>query len=148
MELDGAGTVTGKYVRGINLITSEDGAGVKKYFLYNGHGDAVQLTEPSGNVVKSYVYDAFGNEATPDPADTNPFRYCGEYFDKETGTIYLRARYYDPGIGRFITEDSNRGDELFAAVLFKIFPDQSIQINGFHLPAGHCLFERRHFQYG
>ena len=34
------------------------------------------------------------------------FRYCGEYFDKETGTIYLRARYYDPRIGRFITEDS------------------------------------------
>ena len=34
------------------------------------------------------------------------FRYCGEYFDKETGTIYLRARYYDPEIGRFITEDS------------------------------------------
>jgi len=33
------------------------------------------------------------------------FRYCGEYFDEETGLIYLRNRYYDPSIGRFITED-------------------------------------------
>ena len=39
------------------------------------------------------------------------FRYCGEYFDKETGTIYLRARYYDPRIGRFITEDSYWGKD-------------------------------------
>ncbi len=32
-------------------------------------------------------------------------KYCGEYFDSETGLIYLRARYYDPAIGRFISED-------------------------------------------
>ena len=39
------------------------------------------------------------------------FRYAGECFDKETGTIYLRARYYDPRIGRFISEDSYWGDD-------------------------------------
>ncbi|MCL1858453.1 MAG: polymorphic toxin type 44 domain-containing protein [Oscillospiraceae bacterium] len=38
-------------------------------------------------------------------SDTNPFRYCGEYYDGETGTLYLRARYYDPRIGRFTQED-------------------------------------------
>ena len=38
--------------------------------------------------------------------DNNPFRYCGEYLDIETGYIYLRARYYDPSIGRFISVDS------------------------------------------
>ena len=42
-------------------------------------------------------------------SDTNPFRYCGEYYDKETGTIYLRARSYDPSIGRFISRDSFTG---------------------------------------
>lgn len=40
--------------------------------------------------------------------DTNPFRYCGEYYDAETGLIYLRARYYDTDIGRFISEDPIR----------------------------------------
>ena len=40
-----------------------------------------------------------------DKNDTNPFRYCGEYYDNETESIYLRARNYDPGIGRFTSED-------------------------------------------
>lgn len=58
-----------------------------------------------------YDYDAFGNEKNPSATDTNPFRYCGEYFDKETGTYYLRARYYDPAIGRFTSQDSVRYTE-------------------------------------
>jgi len=37
--------------------------------------------------------------------DTNPFRYCGEYFDKETGDIYLRARFYNPANSRFNSQD-------------------------------------------
>lgn len=106
LELDGSGNVTKKYIRGINLIYSEDGTGTnRRYFMYNAHGDVIQLTDSSGNVVKSYEYDAFGNEKNPDQNDSNVFRYCGEYFDKETGNIYLRARYYDPTIGRFISED-------------------------------------------
>ena len=52
----------------------------------------------------NYTYDAYGNQIT-DTADSNPFRYCGEYYDNETGFIYLRNRYYDPSIGRFTTED-------------------------------------------
>ena len=40
--------------------------------------------------------------------DDSPFRYAGEYYDKETGTYYLRARYYDPVIGRFLREDPAR----------------------------------------
>ena len=87
-------------------MSSENGNGAdKRYFLHNGYGDVIQLTDTAGTLVKTYDYDAFGNEKNPDPIDTNMFRYCGEYFDKETGTIYLRARYYDPTIGRFITED-------------------------------------------
>ncbi len=42
--------------------------------------------------------DSYGNVS-------NPFRYCGEYYDTETGTDYLRMRYYDPSIGRFLSED-------------------------------------------
>ena len=56
---------------------------------------------------KTYTYDAFGNETAPDADDTNPFRYCGEYYDRETGTYYLRARYYAPTIGRFTQQDTH-----------------------------------------
>ncbi len=48
----------------------------------------------------------FGVEKNIDDTDTNAFRYCGEYYDKETATIYLRARYYSPSTGRFISRDS------------------------------------------
>ena len=59
----------------------------------------------AGQVVKTYSYDPYGIEKKPDPTDTNPFRYCGEYYDDETQNIYLRNRYYDQATGRFITED-------------------------------------------
>ncbi len=39
----------------------------------------------------------------------NPFRYAGESYDDETGFYYLRARFYDPSVGRFITEDTFTG---------------------------------------
>jgi RHS repeat-associated protein len=63
------------------------------------------LTDTFGNVIKNYNYDAFGNEKN---ADLNELMYSdtGQYFDKETGNMYLRARYYDFKIGRFISEDS------------------------------------------
>ncbi|MCM1270959.1 MAG: hypothetical protein NC247_10115 [Ruminococcus flavefaciens] len=48
-------------------------------------------------------------EKNIDDSDTNAFRYCGEYYDAETGTIYLRARYYNPTTGRFISRDSFAG---------------------------------------
>ena len=39
--------------------------------------------------------------------DSNPFRYCAEYYDIETGNYYLRARYYDPTVARFTQEDTH-----------------------------------------
>jgi RHS repeat-associated protein len=101
-ELTGSTVTT--YVRGINLITKGGGS---QYYSFNAHGDVVQLTNSSGTVTKNYRYDAFGVEVDPQGTDTNPWRYCGEYWDRETGTVYLRARYYDPIIGRFLSEDTH-----------------------------------------
>ena len=67
--------------------------------------DVVAETNSSGTVVKSYIYDAFGVEQNPSDSDANPFRYCGEYYDSEIEQIYLRARYYDPSLGRFTQSD-------------------------------------------
>jgi RHS repeat-associated protein len=99
--------VTALYLRGINLISATTAEGTK-YYNYNAHGDVVQLVDSTGQLLWTYRYDAFGVEQEPSETDTNPFRYCAEYFDAETGTIYLRARYYDPVIGRFTTEDPAR----------------------------------------
>ena len=103
-EQTDAGLVT--YLRGVNLILRTDSAG-SSYYLFNAHGDVTELTDSSGAVTKIYHYDAFGVETSPAPLDKNPFRYCGEYFDTETGTYYLRARYYDPNTGRFTQQDTH-----------------------------------------
>ena len=94
------------YIRGINLIYADDGS--RTYYHFNAHGDVVVLTNTSGNKTKSYSYNAFGVEYNEATLDANPFRYCGEYYDKETQTIYLRARYYDAEQGRFTQEDPIR----------------------------------------
>ena len=105
LEIDG-GAVSGKYVRGVNLIQSTIN-GIENWYLYNAHGDVVQLMNASGVVTRNYDYDAFGVEKDPDPEDANPWRYCGEYFDLSSGTYYLRARYYQPTTGRFLSEDTH-----------------------------------------
>ena len=103
----GGQTARANYIYGANLLASSASGG-RQYYLHNGHGDVVQLTNTSGVAVKSYDYDAFGVEKTLDIADLNPFRYCGEYWDVETSTYYLRARSYSPGTGRFLSEDPIR----------------------------------------
>jgi RHS repeat-associated protein len=103
-EIGTTGSVTARYLRGINLIAREQD-GSLQYYLFNAHGDVTGRTDSNGTVLKRYRYDAFGSEENPEKLDVNPFRYCGEYFDKETGEIYLRARYYGPRTGRFTAED-------------------------------------------
>lgn len=91
-------------VQGIFARETSDGT---SYMLKNGHGDVVNLVQ-NGEISRNYDYDAYGVEKTPNPMDTNPFRYCAEYWDNETGNIYLRNRYYDAKLGRFTQEDPIR----------------------------------------
>ena len=89
---------------GANGVFARKSGSVTNVLYKNGHGDTVLLT--SGNtVVRDYEYDAYGAEKNALPSDDNPFRYSGEYFDSETGLVYLRNRMCDPETGRFTTED-------------------------------------------
>ena len=101
------------YIRGTNLVAKYNYWNGDKseytYYTQNAHGDVVNLTDKDGKVTKSYRYDAFGVEKNIDENDANAFRYCGEYYDKETATVYLRARNYNPSTGRFISRDSYAG---------------------------------------
>ena len=99
------------YFFGLHLVSSDD----YRYVL-NAHGDVIALVSKTGSTIsKYYEYDAFGNEINPDSSDTNPYRYCGEYYDFESGTIYLRARYYSPTHGRFTQPDRhwNTGNMIY-----------------------------------
>ena len=94
------------YGNGVELFKT---GGQTSRYTKSYRGDVTAVT--TGDTKTEYFYDAFGNKQTDTDTSTNPFEYCGEYFDDETGLIYLRNRYYDPTIGRFITEDPIRDGE-------------------------------------
>ncbi len=112
------------YYRADSIIGSSDSFGNKLYYSQNTHGDVTSIYDLEGNILKDYRYNAYGKteyitiDGINKPhliewyAETNsihnPFRYCGEYQDLESGFVYLRNRYYEPSIGRFITEDPAR----------------------------------------
>ena len=117
MELSESGIVKKRYIRGNDLVYVDKEADKdsgkfedKQYYVTDSHGNVVQLTNVDGKIIKTYEYDSFGNEVNLDKKDENPFRYCGEYYDKETEEIYLRARYYQPTVGRFLTRDTYTGE--------------------------------------
>ena len=85
--------------------------GTYYYYLRNGQGDVVKIVDGSGNTVVEYTYDSWGKQlsCTGTLATTlgalNPFRYRGYVYDEETQWYYLRSRYYDPEVCRFISAD-------------------------------------------
>jgi len=109
-EADASNNITATYIWGGNrLLIKKLADGTQYYYLYNGHGDVVQITDSAGNIVNSYEYDEWGNITSQTETIENEFKYAGQIYDSETGLYYLRARYYDPTTGRFISKDSNEG---------------------------------------
>ena len=111
LETDANSNVKERYIKGINYIAKTDSTGKETYFLFNGHGDLVQTVDESGTVQNQYDYDIWGNPVLTIETAPNAIRYTGEFYDEETGLYYLRARYYDPYLGRFTTEDSYWGED-------------------------------------
>ncbi|OGX61530.1 MAG: hypothetical protein A2189_00925 [Paenibacillus sp. RIFOXYA1_FULL_44_5] len=109
-ESNGNNAITVNYIRGDRLLAKKDAATNQiYYYLYNGHGDVVQIVDTNGNVVNQYQYDEWGNIVNQSEAIANSFKYAGEQYDSESGLYYLKARYYDPSVGRFINEDTYEG---------------------------------------
>lgn len=78
--------------------------GGTEYYLLDALGSAVALTDGSGAVTTSYSYEPFGRTEATGTASGNPFQYTGRENDG-TGLYYFRARYYQPVLARFVTED-------------------------------------------
>ena len=99
-----------RYVYGGSRI-SQSTQGKTQYFLYDSIGrNVTALVSSSGEVLNNYEYDSFGNIDFENAKIKNVYRYCSEQLDEETGLIYLRNRYYDPEIGRFISKDKKFSD--------------------------------------
>ncbi|MEW6155758.1 MAG: RHS repeat-associated core domain-containing protein, partial [Actinomycetota bacterium] len=82
-----------------------DAANVPTYLHQDQLGSTRQLTSATGEVVATFTYGPYGELATSTGTATTPLRFAGEYTDAETGFVYLRARYYDPATGQFVSRD-------------------------------------------
>ena len=86
------------------------------YYLTDEQGSVRYVLDAAGNVQNDYRYDAFGQCIAGHENIPNRLRYNAQIEDDLTGLYYLRARYYNTGIGRFTQEDViyNDGLNLYA----------------------------------
>src|SRR5262249_37938414 len=84
-------------------------SGQPSFYVFDGHSGVRMLTDAAGAVTDRYTYDAYGVPLRSMGSTVNPYRYRGEQTDAGLGWQYLRARYYDPATGRFVSTDPSEG---------------------------------------
>ncbi|MFZ2095373.1 MAG: SBBP repeat-containing protein, partial [Anaerolineales bacterium] len=99
---------TRTYLYGEGRIGEKQPAGWQ-YYTNDGLGSLRQLTDNTGAVTLAKGYEPYGEVLDSAGSSTSSFGYTGEWTDS-TGLVYLRARYYDPMVGRFVTGDTWGGD--------------------------------------
>ena len=110
-----------RIIRGDQILSS-DSEKAKLYYHYMSDergsithiiGDAANIEGYEG-LTEQITYDAFGNvyENVGRTFDKIQFGYTGERWDALTKQVYLRARFYSPAVGRFVSEDTYHGDGL------------------------------------
>jgi len=107
MELDAAGAPVREYtfLPGIDEPLSVRYGGQNYYYLTESPGHVVALIDGAGQVVETYHYGPWGETALGQSPPYNTLAFAGRQYDAETRLYYNRARYYDPRLGRFLSED-------------------------------------------
>jgi RHS repeat-associated protein len=114
----GSGVVTRQYTYGLQRISENlspvvtgNSIWTASFYGYDrAEGSVRFLSNAAGTVTDTYEYDAFGNQIYRSGTTPNAYMYRDEFFDSDLGLYYLRARYYNPSTGRFLSRDPLDGD--------------------------------------
>jgi RHS repeat-associated protein len=106
-EISTTGALLARYTQGQGLDEplAQLRSGTISYYEQDGLGSVTSLSNTSSLLANTYIYDSFGNLTVSSGTIVNPFQYTGRDYDQKTGLRYYRARYYDPQIGHFLSED-------------------------------------------
>jgi RHS repeat-associated protein len=102
------------YLYGLDIIAQQQTE--RLYYVHDGLGSVRQLLDTTGQIETNYAYDPFGVPLAGGEV-YNPYQYTGEAWDAEVELLYLRARYYQPEVGRFISKDPWAGEYDHPATL-------------------------------
>ncbi|MGI8809508.1 MAG: RHS repeat-associated core domain-containing protein [Acidimicrobiales bacterium] len=105
---EGPASSSTRYIYGPGGLPIErvSSTGQVTYYHQDQLGSTRVLTDGGGNVTATSTFDAYGTMVGSTGASSSqPFGFAGQYTDAETGFVYLRARYYDPATGQFLTRD-------------------------------------------
>ncbi len=146
---DGNGDLKTQFIHGPGidepLAMIQDG---QTYFYHtDGLGSVIALSNGAGVIQQHYVYDSFGNVSIFDGSGTqytlenqpikNIYGYTSRELDSESDLYYYRARYYNPKIGRFISEDSDEDSFIGRPNLYTYTRNNPIM---FADPSGNAIF--------
>jgi RHS repeat-associated protein len=107
------------YVHGDDLVSQTHTSTGTSYFHADGNMSIRHLSDAGGATSDTFTYDAFGILLDRTGSTPNEFRYAGEQYDPNAGFYYLRARYYQPGNGRFTARDPWNGNPMEPRTLHK-----------------------------
>jgi len=120
---DANNTILSYFIHGQGLLAMVTPTDQTYCYHFDGTGNTIAMTDNSQYSVNSYAYTPFGILLEEQETVPQPFKYVGQFgvMAEPDGLYYMRARYYDPQVGRFISEDPigfGGGDvNLFAYVL-------------------------------
>jgi RHS repeat-associated protein len=107
-QYDGAGNLIARYDHGLlGLVSQVDAAGASSYYDFDGVGSTVGITGSAGTILNTYTYAPFGERLPASETLANPFSFVGQFGVMSGGNDldFMRARYYQPSLGRFLTDD-------------------------------------------
>ncbi|MBE0539810.1 MAG: RHS repeat protein [Verrucomicrobia bacterium] len=106
-EYDADGQLVARYIRGARLVAKLDSFGGIYYYGFDRSGHTRLVTDSAGAMLNQYAYSPFGTELDSTSAVPNPYRFAGAFgvATEANGLVFMRHRYYAPGLGRFISPD-------------------------------------------
>ena len=107
LKFDASGQIVSRrlYADGPDKILADESAGTTRWFLTDHLGTVRDLLSNDGSVLAHYAYDSYGQAIASAAGVDNDLRFTGRENSASTELLYLRARYYSPRLGRFISED-------------------------------------------
>ncbi|MCB9052763.1 MAG: S-layer homology domain-containing protein [Lewinellaceae bacterium] len=116
IEQDGNGNAQNYYVYGLGMISRVKPNGDTRYYHYDFRGSTIAMTDETGILTHQYTYDEYGSCLQLQEEDFNPFRFVGGFgvMQEDSTLLFMRARYYEASIGRFLSKDPIWSDNLYA----------------------------------